>query len=83
MIEQRLKYSRITSSMPAQSRLQMPMNEYTSLCVQAWKAITSRIEGAMRQLERESPANKSQLPNVDKDGESLREVAPKLPSKSE
>lgn len=48
---------------------------------QAWKDITSRIEEAMRKLEKESPQNRSQMPKVAADGESLKEVAPKLPSK--
>ena len=53
------------------------------LHIQAWKEITSRIEKAMRQLENDSPSNKSQLPKVAVDGESLKEVAPKLPGKNE
>lgn len=50
---------------------------------QAWKEITSRIEDAMRHLESQSVPNKSQMPRVDKEGESTAEVAPKLPSKTE
>lgn len=50
------------------------------LHIQAWKEITSRIEKAMRQLENDSPSNKSQLPKVAVD---VKEVAPKLPGKSE
>lgn len=52
-----------------------------SVQVQAWKDITSRIEDAMRKLENESPCNKCQLPTVQKEGESLTEVAPKLPGR--
>lgn len=53
------------------------------LLAQAWIDITSRIEKAMRQLESDSPPNRSQLPKVAVNGESLKEVAPKLPGKTE
>lgn len=35
----------------------------------------------MRKLEKESPPNRSQMPKVAVDGETLKEVAPKLPGK--
>ncbi len=37
----------------------------------------------MRELESQSLPNKSQMPKVEKDGESASEVAPKLPSKTD
>ena len=60
-----------------------PALSFIQMCVQAWIDITSRIEKAMRKLENESPSNRSQLPEVAKDGETLKEVAPKLPRKTE
>ena len=51
--------------------------------VQAWREITSRIEDAMRKLESQSLPNTSQMPKVEKEGESAAEMAVKLPDKTE
>lgn len=52
---------------------------YTCLCQQAWRDITNRIEQALRALEKVSPPNRSQMDDVKSHGESVGEVAPKLP----